>query len=298
MTEEARLGSLAARESIARLGRTGADTVALIPFLWQASPSDPLVVRGSHMSDDELARGIDQARAAGLHVLVKPHVWVPNSWAGAVEMRDEDAWRLWFTNYATAVAGIARVAAAAGAHRFAVGTELARTSQRPEWRAVIGGIRGLFSGPLLYVAHNAAEAARVPFWPSLDAIGASLYPALGPDDAPGVWSAAMGAEVAALEVLAGRQARPVWVCEVGLRSAQGAAARPWESAEERAAAADELLQARVLAQWWRELDRPSVAATLIWRWLSSPDAGGRDDTDFTIQGKLAEGVMTALWRGL
>jgi hypothetical protein len=34
---------------------------------------------------------------------------------------------------------------------------------------------------------------------------------------------------------------------------------------------------------------------LIWRWLSDPSAGGLADTDFTVQGKPAEGVLLCAW---
>jgi hypothetical protein len=106
----------------------------------------------------------------------------------------------------------------------------------------------------------------------------------------------MRAEADALQALAARSARPVWIAEIGLRSAVGAAARPWESAEERTAPVDEALQARVLARWWRELDRPGFDAVLVWRWFSDPAAGGPADTDFTVQGKQAERVLAELWR--
>ena len=60
------------------------------------------------------------------------------------------------------------------------------------------------------------------------------------------------------------------VGEIGLRSAEGAAAKPWESAEERVAVADPLLQAEVLADWLGVLRRPSVRGVLIWRWFTDP----------------------------
>ena len=78
-------------------------------------------------------------------------------------------------------------------------------------------------------------------------------------------------------------------------SARGASAKPWQSAEERVAKADPLLQAAVLADWLAVLDRPSVRGVLIWRWLSDPKAGGLADTDFTVQGKPAEGVLLCAW---
>jgi hypothetical protein len=87
----------------------------------------------------------------------------------------------------------------------------------------------------------------------------------------------------------------VLVGEIGLRSAQGAAARPWESAEERAAIPDPLLQAEILADWLAVLDRPVIRGVLVWRWLTDPDAGSATDTDFTVQRKPAEGVLLCAW---
>ena len=80
-----------------------------------------------------------------------------------------------------------------------------------------------------------------------------------------------------------------------MRSAEGAAAKPWESAEERAAAADPALQADVLADWLAVLDRPAISGVLIWRWFTDPNAGGLADTDFTVQGKPAEHVLMCAW---
>jgi hypothetical protein len=70
---------------------------------------------------------------------------------------------------------------------------------------------------------------------------------------------------------------------------------PWQSAEERASDADPFLQADVLADWLRVLDRPSIHGVLVWRWLSDPAAGGFADTDFTVQGKPAEATLRCAW---
>ena len=85
------------------------------------------------------------------------------------------------------------------------------------------------------------------------------------------------------------------IAEVGLRSAAGAAAKPWESAEEHAASADPELQADVLADWLTVLDRPTIGGVMIWRWFTDPNAGGLADTDFTVQGKPAEHVLRCAW---
>jgi hypothetical protein len=33
----------------------------------------------------------------------------------------------------------------------------------------------------------------------------------------------------------------------------------------------------------------------VWRWFTDPEAGGGADTDFTVQGKPAEGVLLCAW---
>jgi hypothetical protein len=288
-------GGVSARRSLGALRRLGADTVALIPFLWQATPSSTSIARGSDMPDPALRTAIREAHSAGLRVVVKPHIWIPDHWAGAVAPADEAGWSKWFASYGAEMNRIAQIAAEEKAEALVVGTELSGTISRTEWSKVIAGVRARYRGPLLYVAHDLSEAEAVPFWNSLDAIGISLYPPLGAD--PAGRRSAMAAAGARLDRLAQRVDKPVLVAEVGLRSAVGAADKPWESAEERPAEPDPLLQAQVLAEWFSALDRPTIRGVLVWRWFSDPAAGGPADTDFTVQNKPAEGVLLCAWAG-
>jgi hypothetical protein len=295
MTPGHPFGGASARRSLANLKRLGASAIAVVPFFWQSSPGSPDIVRGSDMTDVVLRAAIRDARALGFAVLVKPQVWIPTSWAGAVAMDAEDGWRRWFASYRGELARIARLAEEEKATALAIGTELAMSTQRPEWLDLIAAARVGYSGTLLYVAHNADEAETVPFWDKLDAIGVSLYPPLGADHDRAERRRVMRAEADRLDVLAKRTGKSIVVAEIGLRSAQGAAAKPWESAEERASAADPSLQAEVLADWLKVLDRPTIRGVIIWRWFTDPDAGGPADTDFTVQGKPAERVLLCAW---
>lgn len=288
-------GSTSARRALIAAKRLGATTVAIIPFLWQPNPSSPDIRGGNDMPDDALRQAIRQARQQGFTVVVKPHVWVPESWAGAVEPASESDWRIWFSRYRSELERIGRISSEEGADSLAIGTELARTTRRPEWMALIEAIRAVFPRTLFYVAHNADEAEAVPFWPLLDAIGVSLYPSLGADRDQAGRLAVMRAVADRLDTLARRLGRPVLVGEIGIRSAAGAAAKPWESAEERVAVADTQLQSDVLADWLAVLDRPAIRGVLIWRWLTDPAAGGPNDTDFTVQGKPAEAALRCAW---
>jgi hypothetical protein len=289
-------GSAPAKQALGNAKRIGATAIAVVPFLWQANPASPDLVRGTDMTDADLRAAIRDAHALGLAVLVKPHVWVPQSWAGAVAMTSGAAWRRWFTNYRCELYRIARIAEDERAEALAIGTELTGTSQRPEWNDLIADTRSLYSGRLLYVAHNVEEAEKVPFWDRLDAIGVTLYPPLGADEDRGGRRVTMRAVADRLDALAARTGKSVIVGEIGLRSAQGAAAKPWQSAEERAAAPDPALQADVLADWLAILDRPSIGGVLVWRWFTDPEAGGLGDTDFTVQGKPAERALMCAWK--
>ncbi|HVZ53146.1 MAG TPA: hypothetical protein VG986_14350 [Pseudolabrys sp.] len=289
-------GSRSAARSVEEAQRLGARALAIVPFLWQGNPQSVAVVRGNDMNDDQLRAAIREVHKAGMVAIVKPQVWVPESWAGAIGSTNDVDWSAWFKSYGDAMAQIAQVAADEKADALVVGTELVKTSDRPEWTEMIARLRGIFAGKLFYVAQNIDEANRVSFWPQLDAIGISLYPPLGADDDRAGRLKVMRDTGDALDRLASRFGKPIIVGEVGLRSAKGAAAKPWESAEERAAPPDPLLQAEVLGDWLQVLHRPSVKGVLVWRWFSDPGAGGPGDTDFTVQGKPATGVLLCAWR--
>lgn len=293
--QQAPFGSTQALESMRRMRRTGANTVALVPFLWQRSPDAPDIARGDDMSNEQLAQAIRAAHRLGLAVIVKPQVWVPGTWAGAVRMRTEPDWATWFTRYESALMSLAAVAAQERAEGFVIGTELDQTAGHPAWLTLIEHLRAVFHGNLSYVAHNVDGAEQVPFWPRLDTIGVTLYPSLIADDQPGQWARIMQDTYARLRTLSLRTNRPVFVAEIGLRSALGATAKPWESAEERKADVDETLQSNVLRMWLQALKAPAVRTVLIWRWISVPDAGGHADTDFSVQGKLSESMLSSLW---
>lgn len=294
-TTSAKLDSDAAVRSFAALRRTGADAAAIVPFFWQATPDSPDLVAGSDMSLAQLRAGIRAARHAGLEVMVKPHIWVPTAWAGVIGMTDDAGWVRWFGNYQRELEAVARVAQDERAKWLCIGTEFLKTVHRPEWRRIIASVRSIFRGKILYMAHGAEEVEAVPFWADLDFVGVTLYPPLGSDDDPASWQRAMTAEYARVEAVATRYGKEVWVGEIGIRSATGAAAKPWESAEERIAVPAPKLQADVLLTWLKVLDRPSVAGILIWRWLSDPGGGGEADTDFTVQNKAAEIALTRYW---
>ena len=293
-TPTARFGSKAAELSIARMTKTGATAAAVVPFLWQPSATSPAIVMGDALPRDRMAAGIAQLHAAGLAAIVKPHVWVPQSWAGAIqpEAKTEGDWH---TAYEKILHDIAMTAERSRAEALVIGTELRGVSGSDRWDRLIAGLRDVFSGQITYVAHGAAEAEKVGFWAQLDAVAVSLYPVLGAAGAVTDWDRAIAEELDRVEAVAQKYAKPVWIAEIGIRSAEGATVRPWESAEERAAQSDMALQAEVLRRWLQALHARRIQDVSIWRWFTDPDGGGAEDTDFTVQNKAAESAIAEFW---
>lgn len=294
-TENAPFGSKAAQQSIDNLTKTGATAATVIPFLWQPSISSGDIQMGDALPQHRIAMGIDQLHAAGLAAIVKPHVWVPESWAGAIEP-DAASEQAWHSAYAKILHDLAVTAERGKAEVLVIGTELRGVSGSGRWESTIAEVRRVFSGQLTYVAHGAAEAEAVRFWPQLDAVAVSLYPVLGAAGAFADWDKAITDELDRVEAVARKYAKPVWIAEIGIRSAEGSTERPWESAEERAAKSDMTLQAEVLSRWLQALEARRIQDVWIWRWFTDPDGGGPEDTDFTVQHKTAEGVIAQFWR--
>lgn len=292
VTEQAPPGGADSRRSLRLMQSLGADSVAVMPFLWQESPAATAVVRGGDSPDALVSAGIRQAREMGLRVFVKPKLWVQGAAPGAIAPANDAAWRGWFAAYAQALLPLARLAQEAGAEAFSIGQAIRGATARPEWREVIQALRGAFRGRLTYVAADTEEAEAFPHWPLLDAVATRIFRPLGPDDRPEEWAAPMQREVERLERLETRTRKKIWVAELGIRSAAGAAMNP---ASDRASVPDPRVQAEALARWLRRLDRPAIEGLFLWRWFTDPARGGAADTDYTVQNKLAEGVLLHAW---
>jgi len=294
-TASVRLDSPEAAQTYRHLKRLGATWVALVPFFWQPAADRPELVPGDAVQPEELAGAIRAAHAAGLKVLVKPHIWVPQSWAGAIDMKSRADWDIWFGRYRAALLDIAAIANREKAEGFAIGTELVNATFHPGWPPLIRDVRREFRGLVTYVAHGERERATVPFWSDLDIVAVSMYPPMGESPERQQMASRIKAALDGAKAIAKAAGKPFWAAEIGIRSAEGAQGKPWESPEERDAHPDPLLQADVIGLWLTALDQAGVDGVFVWRWFADPLAGGPRDTDFTVQNKPAEGVIACAW---
>ncbi|KAB7765486.1 glycoside hydrolase family 113 [Xanthomonas maliensis] len=286
VSADAPWGSAAAARSLQDLADSGASRALLVAFVWQATPQSNDPVLGSDSRVEDMRAALQQARAAGLQPVLKVHLWIPGHWAGDAAPSDQAAW---FAAYQRALLSLAQVAQQQQAQALVVGTELRQLQSAPQWPALVAAVRAVYHGPLLYVADGMEHAETFPYWSLFDAVGTSLYPRLS--DARDTRSAEMTAAAQRLQQLGQRVGKPVWVAELGLRSARGSLAAPWESPEQRAAQVDTGLQLQVLRQWRQVLQAHGMAGIALWCWYTDPKAGGSEDSDFTVQGKPAQQVL-------
>lgn len=296
-TREVALDAPLAAESFRALRATGANTVALVPFLHLPGPRSLELGFADAVTDAQLVGGIRHARMAGLMVIVKPQILVDGAWAGAIEPESGAQWGEWFVKYGRAILHYAEIAQREQAEVFVVGTELKQADGQPHWRPLIESVRKVYRGRLTYAAHNLDGVEGFRHWDLLDRIGVTLYPPLGPSAGRDNMGKTISAVTAGLEGIAARHGKPVLVAEIGIAAARGAQMRPWERPERCGTPADAGLQAEVLGLWLDALRRPWVDGVLVWNWYSDPYAGGRFDTDFTVQNKPAQAALGCRWAG-
>jgi hypothetical protein len=323
----------AGEASFRRLASLGVTWVSI--HTWdplQRGLADPVFAKPDrHFGFRDLGALVRNAHAAGLRVMVKPHLEMrgfeateeerrilqgPDSPArralfahfesrmetgehlqhNRISMRTEADWRRWFESYAAYVLPYARDAQVAGADMFCVGREMDSTvvKRESDWRALVSRIRTEFAGPLTYSA-NFDTWQGIAFWDALDFIGVSAYfPLSGRPDPPlAELEAGWDRALAPLEAASRRWGRPVLLTEAGFPSIPNAARAPWR--EERSPA-DVWLQARCYEATLRALARhPRVEGAFFWLWERTSSPSFRDSSH-AIVGKPASFTM-ARWYG-
>ena len=180
-------------------------------------------------NDAAVAAEIERARAAGLKVMLKPHVQTRQfAWRGEIQFKTAREWARWWDAYRALVFRYARLRADA----FVVGTELRQMSagaQHRVWRDLIQIARQNCACPILYAA-NFDEAAQIPWWDAVDFIGIDAYFPLSAPAAPRIDDLVHAWEPhkTRLGLLASTRGKPIVFTEVGYQSRVSAHLTPWQ----------------------------------------------------------------------
>jgi hypothetical protein len=302
-------GRRAGEEMLAPLLRDNVEWIAVSPFGWQER-RDGTEIRfhpdGGPFSESDsgIVAIAAMAHAKGMKLMLKPHLWILDGTGGTklaeVGPRTEEGWRAWFASYREFLFHYAALAERAHIDCLCVGAELTRasTTHPGAWRSLIAETRRVYRGYLTYAANWSGEAEKIAFWDALDAIGIQAYYPLAPGSSPGVDAIRRGWRpvVSSLAKLHARWGKVIVFTEVGWKSTDDTAERPWEWTEDASQylrrvstrAQADAYEAFFESVWYR----PWFAGAFIWKWYARhAAAGGPGDIDFTPQGKPAEAVL-------
>lgn len=282
-------GSGSAQRELEKIHQIGADTVAIIPYAFTRAPEETSIRVRTDETDARVIRVIEQARQAGLRVMLKPHLW-GRGFTGDMKFDSSEDFQSWWQSYRSWLLHFARLAELYDVELLALGNELAGlTVHEQAWRELIRDVRRIYGGALTYASHWDGEFERVAFWDQLDYIGVNAYfPLAAPGETPAADSPSIALIQSRLAKAAGRFGKPVLFTEVGYSSIDSAAVEPWA---EHAGALDLPLQARCYEVIFESFaHKPWFAGSYWWKWPSH-GRGGPYDLSHRPNGKPAMDVL-------
>jgi hypothetical protein len=296
--------------SLQRLAGTGATWISLVVTGYQDTPASTTIDRTSLQTptDADLIHVIEQAHILGSKVMLKPHLDLRNEeendwWRGHIgdDFTSEGQWNTWFASYRGFIEHYAALAESYDADQFCVGTELLGTTHRAaDWRAVIAGVRALYSGPITYAALHSGEEMAITWWDAVDYIGVDAYYPLFFE--PEYHPTTAELEASWLEPkqimadLSASQGKPILLTEIGYRSHHGCAQHPWDSLAQSPLDMEE--QANAYEAAFRQLySEPWLAGIYWWTWHPDRFKSGRCDDGYSPHQKPAERVLRAWYGG-
>jgi hypothetical protein len=260
-------------------------------------------------SDESIIQATKWAHRLGIAVMLKPHLDSQDAvWRADINPKDRDGW---YTNYETMLLHYAILSQLNGIEQICIGTELisvASGAVNPDntrrFKKIIADMRHVYDGKLTYSANwgpststYTNEKDHIGFWDDLDYIGISAYFQLNTSDHSVVslseaWDKWNRSDILPLQQ---KFQKPILFTEVGYRSSQNAAAKPYDYQKKGIYDPTEQANAyEALFGYWD--DKPYIAGLSLWDFSTNPNVGGEGNTDYTPQDKPAENVL-AKWYG-
>jgi sugar phosphate isomerase/epimerase len=284
--------------ALEKLCSLGANAVSVTPFTYMRNPKSATPFAYSRQTgaenDESVIHATLAAKRLGMAVMLKPHVWIHDSWPGEVEMETDGEWDRFFEFYWSWIRHYAVMAEMYDIEALCVGVELSRTTVGHEarWVELFESVRAVYGGKLVYAANWGDEFENVSFWDALDYIGVNCYYPLSDDRSPTDEQLRAGVEraLSRIDVVAQRFGKPVIITEVGFTSSPTPWIEPYE--REWRSAVDERAQARCYQAFIDSMaGRPGYAGVYWWKWPSFLEYGGPRHSGFTPNGKIAEEIV-------
>lgn len=280
----------------------GANYAAVIPFCFMPKKDSSDVFFGNN--NQWKGEGLSGTRTAvqelhkqGIKTMIKPQIWVGHGvFTGEIEMKSNEGWRNFENNYAAYILAFAKIAEEENAAMYCIGTEMMLVVRnRPEiFTRLINEVRKVYHGKLTY-AENWDCFEKVPFWDALDYIGVDAYFPIHISRNPSAKKLDNGWKkyLPVFDSLSQSFDKKILFTEYGYRSIKKCAATPWTYDRNKSDKIDQRCQVRALASLYKNVwDKEYFAGGFLWKW--HPDdkkAGGKNNSMFTVQNKLAEATV-------
>lgn len=284
--------------SLDELKGLGVTWVAAIPYgFMRTSTTSEIHFAGNNIfseSDESMFALSDDARKRGLKIMMKPQLWMPSgAWTGQVDFDNDADWQNWFNSYQNWILHYAIIAELMDADLFCIGTELVQTTlKKPDqWKQLIGKIRKVYHGPLVYAANYGEEFEGITFWDSLDYIGLDNYYPVRSDAGQTEEQMKLGfsQQRDRIRKVVDRFQRPLIFTEIGYQAMAGAG---MGSREADAPKYDEAMQNAcyrlALETYWNE---NWFYGMYWWKWFSNPDDRGKNADPHSPHDRLAEKTL-------
>ena len=293
-------------EEIRDLKRVNTEWIALVPYGFTRKNQPNIRFNLDRQWWGEREEGIVEciklAHRNGIKVMLKPQVYIHNSWVGDVDFDEEEDWRAWEKAYSDYIHFYGKLAAEHNVELLCVGTEyeIAVKKRTRFWRKLIKEIRSYYSGKLIY-SSNWDGYEKIPIWDDLDYIGISAYFPLTDQKTPTIntlnlkWRPIKSK----LAKFSKKKKKAIVFTEYGYLSVDRCAWKCWElekdirnkSINERAQANayNSLLRTFWNEEWW--------GGGFLWKWFpAGMGHEGYPERDYTPQGKLSEEAIRE-WYG-
>ena len=283
-----------------RIAQTEANWVCFVPYgftrLEETSIHFNLEKQWWGEKKAGIIENIKLAKDQGMKIFLKPQIYIPGSWPGALDFTEED-WKTWESNYREFIEFYIDIAEQYEVDMFCIGTEFKISEQKRAffWKSLIQEIRCDYSGLLTY-SSNWDSYEKVGFWDDLDFIGISSYFPICTKSNPKNkdFDKAWKSKILDLEKYSKEKNRKILFTEYGYLSVEGCAGKTWELEKQvHQLEVNQEAQAKAFDALFRNLwDRNFWAGGFIWKWFPN-DQGheGYISKDYTPKDKLAEQVL-------
>ncbi len=283
-----------ATEALVKQKEMGVNATAIVPYSYireGAAPSYlPISYNAGSENDQGVVHSAYEARQLGMQTVLKPQIFIGNSWPGALDMGTDEDWAAFFNYYYRWIRHYAFLAEIHQMDALCIGVEfaIATLTHEEEWRKMIRKIRGFYQGKLTYAANWGKEFEQLAFWDELDFIGLNSYYPLSKNENPTDEELAANFEVVKgkIEKVYRKFQKPIVFTEIGFRSID----KPWKNPHaEGDDSFNAVHQQRCYEVIFRGIENePWCHGILWWKFPTYLEYRGTENSAFTPNNKITE----------